>query len=85
MQNNDYKEFKGFSLFNEVEDAALRLRNRAVILTNILEYNFFQKKLSLKGAALIIGYVQALPEEQRPAVIKEFERQAAARGFVTNV
>lgn len=87
MQNEkniekEVKSFKGFPLFNEIEDKALRVRNQAVILVNIMEDNFFKGKVSLKGASLITGYFNEIPEEERTVLLREFQKQAGERGFV---
>lgn len=73
--------FKGFPLFNEIEDVSLRRRNQAVIMTNLLEDNFVKGKISLKGAALITGYMKHIPEEERTDLMVVFVEQANARGF----
>lgn len=75
-------EFKGFSLFNDVEDEALRNRNRAVVLANIAEDHSKLKKLSIKGAALVAGYFQKIPDEAKQAVLKLFQQNMKERGFV---
>lgn len=74
-------EYKGFPLFNEIEDRQLRRRNQAVIMTNILEDNFVKGKIAPKGSLLIIGYMSAIPEDQRKSLMAEFIEQANARGF----
>lgn len=73
--------FKGFPLFNEIEDDALRLRNQAVIMTNLLEDNFFKGKISAKGASLIAGYMRNIPHADRKSLMDEFVEQAKLRGF----
>lgn len=75
------KEYKGFSLFTEIEDKALQLRNRAAIMVNMLEDNFFKGKVSGKGASLLIGYVSAIPAKDRKDLMQEFVKQANERGF----
>lgn len=77
----DKNEFKGYSLFNDVEDQALRNRNRAVIMANILEHNTKGMQVSPKGAALILGYFSNIPKEEREEVEKNFEQFAKERGY----
>lgn len=72
--------YKGFDLFNDVEPE-LQRRNRAVILTNILEDNWEKGKVSVKGGALLLGYFNEIPEEQRKQLLDEFIFQAANRGY----
>jgi hypothetical protein len=81
MQNrNDYK---GFSLFNDIEDIELRNRNRAVILTNLMEDNINKKtlKVSMKGADLILNYFNLIPQEERKDVTERFTQGMLQRGF----
>lgn len=56
MQNQN--EFKGFSLFNDIEDIDLRTRNRSVVMANMAEDHIDRKtkRVSPKGAALILNY-----------------------------
>lgn len=80
MQN--VNNFKGFDLFNDFEDKALQKRNRAVILTNILEDNFKAGKIGAAGALLTLGYMNCIPNEERKPLLEEFIEQAKQRGFV---
>lgn len=77
---NDYK---GFSLFNDVEDKALQNRNRAVILTNIMEqYTDKNKFTTPRGTALVVGYFDCIPQADRKDVLDQFEIQMIERNFV---
>lgn len=75
-------EFKGFSLFNDIEDKALQTRNRAVIMTNIVEQFTKNKLITPKGTALVMGYFNCIPEVERKDVMNQFEVQMKERGFV---
>lgn len=78
MQNN----YKGFSLFNDVEDQQLRTFNRARVLCNMAEDNTNkQKKISHNGAGLILNYFNQIPLEERALVQTEFAKQLAKAGF----
>ena len=81
MQNQN--EFKGYSLFNDIEDFDLRNRNRAVILANIMEDNLTpKKKVTGKGSTLILGYFLNVPEVDRKSVRDKFAKAITERGFV---
>ncbi len=81
MQNQN--EFKGYSLFNDVEDVELRNRNRAVILANIMEDNLTaKKKVTGKGSTLILGYFLNVPEVDRKSVRDKFAKAITERGFI---
>lgn len=73
--------YRGYDLFNDFEDKALQTRNRAVILTNILQDNFRDGKISPNGAGLVVGYTNAISEAERKEVVQEFVKQANQRGF----
>jgi len=75
-------EFKGFSLFNDIEDEALRTRNRAVVLANIAEdHKTKEKRINPRGAALMLGYFASIPAEQRKGVSARFAEEMTSRGF----
>lgn len=75
-------EYYGYTLFNEIEDPALRTRNRAVILANIMEQNTKHQKISRKGAALALGYFNQIPDEEKQIVHDALTQQLKERGYV---
>lgn len=83
MQNNNkkYNNFKGFSLFNDIDDLALRIRNQAVVLTNIAQDNIKDKKISAKGASLILGYFGLIDPDDRADVQEAFKQNMLRSGF----
>ncbi len=76
-------EFKGYSLFNDIEDKALQTRNRAVIMCNIIEQNTKKRLITPRGAALVLGYFQAIPEVERKEVQDKFDVMIKERGYAT--
>jgi hypothetical protein len=79
MQNDIYK---GFTLFNDVTDAQLRNYNRSVIMSNIAEFNIKQEKITKKGASLIIGYFDLIPDEDKKQVYASFEARMKEKNFI---
>lgn len=73
--------FKGFSLFNDVEDEQLQTFNRARILVNIAQDNTKDKKITFKGSALVLGYFNSIPEKCREAVKNEFAKLMQKEGY----
>lgn len=61
-------EFKGYSLFNDVEDKEVQTYNRARIMVNIMEDHAVGKNVSGAGLLVSMGYFQSLPPEDREAV-----------------
>jgi hypothetical protein len=75
-------EYKGFSLFSDIEDISLRNRNRAVVLANIAEDHVNkEKRISPKGAALVLGYFSQIPTDERDGVMQRFSENMKQRGF----
>jgi hypothetical protein len=80
MQNETYK---GFELFMDIDDVNLRNRNRAVVLANLADDNRGpERTISPKGAALMLGYFQEIPEADRADVMDRFKIQMMDRGYV---
>jgi hypothetical protein len=79
---NDYK---GFCLFNDVENEVLKSRNRAVVLSNIAEANIKERRINSKGVALILGYFNQIPQDERTPVKERFKETMIERGFALAV
>ena len=78
-----HNEYKGFSLFNEIQDKELRTRNRAVILANITEDNLTpNKRVTPKGAVLILGYFTCIPDEEKAEAEAACYKLMQERGFL---
>lgn len=77
----EYVEYKGFSLFFDIEDSDLRSRNQAVVLANMAESNSKNRRITPNGAGLIIGYFDRIPKEERKTVYDKFVVEMKARGF----
>ena len=73
--------YKGFSLFADIDDVVLRTRNRAVVLANMFSDNSEGSKTTPKGAALILGYFNLIPREERAPVQERFKECMYERGF----
>lgn len=77
----DKSTYKGFELFNDITDYALKIRNRAVVLANIAEDHSKSRLINAKGASLILGYFQQIVPEEREDVKSKFAEVMAQRGF----
>lgn len=78
MEQNTYK---GYSLFTE-QDPMLRSRNRGVVLSNIAEDHLNDdKKITPKGAALLMGYFASIPVEERKEASIHFVKFMNNKGF----
>ena len=81
-RNMQQNEFKGFSLFNDIEDASLRSRNRAVTLCNIAEaHTNKEKRITPGDAALMIRYTENIPEDERKTVLEQMVVFMKERGY----
>ena len=81
LMTEQTNEFKGFSLFNDIKEDTLRIRNRAVVLANIAEDNSQKGLISMKGASLIFGYFKLIPPHEQYTVQNKFEEMMKERGF----
>ena len=73
--------YNGFNLFNDIDDLELRSRNRAVVLANLFQDNSKDAKTTPKGAHLILGYFNQIPEGERKVVKEKFVVAMKERGF----
>lgn len=82
-ENKANDNFRGFNLFNDIEDVALRNRNRAVVLANIAVDHLSRKSkmISPKGASLVLGYFSNIPEAERADVQERFKQRMFENGF----
>ena len=80
MENNNYKTLP---LFNDIEDEELQSRNRAVIMANVSEQYTRGNKITAKGAALILGYFNCIPDVERKAVQEKYIVAMKERGYGT--
>ena len=64
-------DYKGYELFNDVEDDALRTRNRDACLWNIYESNTKAGRTTPNGVADMVGYIKAIPQEDQQVVINK--------------
>ena len=74
-------QYKGFELFNDVEDKELQSRNRGVVMSNIAEDFSKNQRISPNGAGLILGYFMAIPPEERDIAQQEFSKALVAKGW----
>lgn len=81
IEENKRTAYKGFCLFNDIEDYMLKTRNRAVVLANLAFDNSQDAKINAKGAALILGYFQMIPSDEREDTKNAFVTSMNERGF----
>lgn len=74
-------EYKGFSMFNDIENVDLRNRNRAVVLANIASDNSKNRRITPGATGLILGYFKNLPDEDKKDVQARFVKEMNLRGF----
>lgn len=74
--------YKGFSLFNDIEDTTLRNRNRGVVMANIVEIYQKDKKISQKGFYLLMSYFSQVPDSDKKSVYEQFQTSCKERGYV---
>jgi hypothetical protein len=79
----EVKTYKGYSLFNDIENFSLRSKNRGVIMVNMIEENFDKtvKKVSTRGLSLVVGYFTSIPELERKAAHDFLIQELDLRGI----
>ena len=80
MSNNN-NEFKGYGLFNDVEDKEVQIHNRARTLVNIMEDHAQGRNVTGVGALICAGYFKSLPEEDRADVHSRTAAMLLEKGF----
>lgn len=86
IENNE--QYKGYSLFSDVEDAALRAHNRGVVMANVLEENLqvdldnpLRAIPSVAATAAVLGYFNAIPALERRVAHDAFTAELTKRGI----
>lgn len=75
------KDYKGYALFDEIEEQELRVRNNAVTMANIFEDNLLGKTISPKGGGLLLGYFDKVKDFDKALVVKAFRNSMKERGY----
>ena len=75
------KEYKGYALFDEVQDRELRVRNLAVTMANIFEDNTVGNVITQRGGALLLGYFNAIGDLDKKMVTVKFRETMEERGY----
>lgn len=84
--NETLNEYRGFALFNDVEDVTLRNKNRGAVLANIIEDGMNGSKIRHAATADVIGYFSNIPKEDRKIALADMYDELAKRNIkVTDV
>lgn len=85
-QNNDKEgTYRGFDLFNDIEDKNLQAHNRAAIMSNICEAHTKRGKISPGGAGLALGYFNNIPPDERKPTFDKFMLTMSGRNYFMEV
>lgn len=74
--------YKGFDLFDSINDVALRTRNQAVVLANIAADHSKNKKITPAASGIILGYFNQIVPEDRKSVEVQFTQAMKERGYL---
>ena len=77
--NETLNEYRGFALFNDVEDVELRNKNRGAVLANIIEDGMNGSKIRHAATADVIGYFSNIPEECRKETLTAMYAELSKR------
>lgn len=73
-------DFKGYPLFDDVDDVEIRRRNQATSMVNMFEEHSRGGKVSAKGLQLIVEYFSKLLPTERASVRAMFTDVLKQRG-----
>ena len=80
--NDDVKnDYLGHSLFNDILAAPLRIKNRGVVLANMIEEGQVGDSIKHDATAKIIGYFGCVPDAEKSAVLASMNAALADRGI----
>jgi hypothetical protein len=79
-------EYRGSSLFIDIEDATLRNNNRGAVLANMIEDGMSGTKIRHSATGDVIGYFANIPTEDRKEVLGCMETKLKERNItITDV
>ncbi len=84
MQKPDVlpKKYKGYHLFNLVDDLETRANNRGAMMCNIYEeFSRADGRSTPHAMSLILGYFNEVPVDERERSVEFFKVIAKERGF----
>ena len=82
---NKNNEFRGYGLFNDVEDKEIQIFNRARTLVNIMDDHSKGDEVNGTGAMICMGYFKSLPGDDRMAVHEKAFQMLEERKAKKNV
>lgn len=82
MTNKD-NNYMGYSLFNDVEDAEVRNRNRGMVMLNMYEDHCRAGILDAAGLTVILGYFKDIPAGDRADALGIFQALCQQRGYAS--
>ena len=74
-------EYKGYSLFNDVADKALRIRNRAVVMANIASAGRDGESITLSATDDLFRYFNLIDKAEQKETNKAFVARLKEEGF----
>jgi hypothetical protein len=83
QKSEETRSVQGYSLFDDIEDRMLRIRNQGVSLRNMAVTHRAScgNKLKPEAMSLIMAYFTNIKEEDKALVMEEFTKHCEADGF----
>ena len=78
---NECKEYKGYSLFNDITDKALRIRNRGVVMANMAIDGKKGTGVGAGAAADLFKYLGYVDQAERKDVLNAFITRMNEEGY----
>jgi hypothetical protein len=79
------EQYMGYELFNDVEDAETRDRNRGQVMLNIYQDHCNSKVLDAAGVAALLGYFKEVPADEKANALAYFTILCEQQGHFGSV
>ena len=83
--SNEANEYRGYSLFNDVEDKELRNYNRGQVMANIALSNQKGDSVSAVAANDLFNYFNLIDASEREEVLANFRKRMEEEGYAVEL
>ena len=86
VEKKTASDYLGYSLFNDIEAAPLRVKNRGTVLANMIEAGQIGNSIKHDATAVVIGYFREVPDAEKGETLRCMNQVLAERGIsITDV
>ena len=81
MNDGAKNDYKGYSLFNDIDSAFLRIKNRGTVLANMIETGQVGTSIKHDATADVIGYFGSIPDAEKSETLRSMQQELKTRGI----